>query len=248
MNIKTDNAQFMEQFEYLLDMPDDMFKSVYPELIKELRKSAKSGELDAVVITGISAEDKQKAREELVTLQKLLDSPENDLSKEKSVFLDELLQLSIDKLDELPYRDTVKVQVELVSENAKLPTYAHYMDAGCDVYAAAEATIEPNSTVIVPTGLRLAIPDGWMVSVRPRSGLSAKTGLRVANAPGTIDSNFRGEVGIIVHNTSDTIATIALGDRIAQFVIEKCPRIDFKVVESLDATDRGEGGFGSSGN
>lgn len=105
----------------------------------------------------------------------------------------------------------VKVYIEKVSEDAIIPTYAHENDAGMDIYANKDLTIAPGETVIVPTGIKVAIPDGYEIQVRPRSGLSLKTPLRVCNAPGTIDSGFRDEIGVIMQNTSERYYTDGVG-------------------------------------
>ena len=143
----------------------------------------------------------------------------------------------------------VDVYIETVREGVELPRYARPGDAGMDVRAAVDLTLEPGMTKVVPTGLKVAIPEGYELQVRPRSGLSLKTPLRVANAPGTIDSGYRDEVGVIVWNSSpDEALEIRAGDRIAQFVLAEVPRINFIQVDSVAdiGEDRG-GGFGSSG-
>ena len=143
----------------------------------------------------------------------------------------------------------VDVYVETVREGVELPRYARPGDAGMDVRAAVDLTLEPGMTKVVPTGLKVAIPEGYELQVRPRSGLSLKPPLRVANAPGTIDSGYRDEVGVIVWNSSpDEALEIRAGDRIAQFVLAEVPRINFIQVDSVAdiGEDRG-GGFGSSG-
>lgn len=147
-------------------------------------------------------------------------------------------------------RDTATVGVELVHENAKLPTFAHEGDHGADIYAVEDVIIEPHTFGnMVPTGLKLLIPMGWAVSIRPRSGMSKNTPLRISNSPATIDQQYRGEVKILFDNFSNEPVTIKAGDRIAQFILEKNYRGDYTQVETVEpATDRGEGGFGSSGN
>lgn len=146
-------------------------------------------------------------------------------------------------------RENVEVFVEVCRDDVKIPEYAREGDAGMDVRAAETVVIAPGKTVLVPTGLKVAIPDGYEIQVRPRSGLSLKTPLRVANAPGTIDAGYRDEVCIIMQNTSlDTDITINKGDRVAQFVLQEVPKICFKPVDNVKAigSDRG-GGFGSTG-
>lgn len=146
-------------------------------------------------------------------------------------------------------RENVEVFVELCREDVQIPQYAREGDAGMDIRAAETVVIAPKKTVLIPTGLKVAIPDGYEIQVRPRSGLSLKTPLRVANSPGTIDAGYRDEVCIIMQNTSDDSEfTIEKGDRVAQFVLQKVPKICFAHVESVKdiGADRG-GGFGSTG-
>lgn len=160
--------------------------------------------------------------------------------------------------------DNVKIYLEVCREDAIVPTYANEGDSGMDVYAAEDVVIEPGQTVIVPTGIKLAIPKGYEIQVRPRSGISYKTPLRISNSPGTIDSGYRDELGIIMSNTSEKsdyslteinssgnkkgTYKINKGDRIAQIVLQIVPRINFIKVDSVKeiGTDRG-GGFGSTG-
>lgn len=162
----------------------------------------------------------------------------------------------------------IDVHVEIIREGVKLPYYANTYDAGMDVCAAEEIIIEPGQTVVIPTGLKFAIPEGYEIQVRPRSGISLKTPLRIANSPGTIDAGYRDELGIIMSNSSivsndknadDYLGLdskgnqkgtyiIRKGERIAQLVLAEVPRMNLKIVDSVKdiGTDRG-GGFGSTG-
>ena len=130
-----------------------------------------------------------------------------------------------------------------------LPRYMSPGAAGCDLVAAVDAPmlLLPLQRVAVPTGLALAIPPGWEAQVRPRSGLALRHGVTVANAPGTIDSDYRGEVQVLLVHLGDTPFTIERGDRIAQLVIAPVSQARFELCDDLDATARGEGGFGSTG-
>ena len=146
-------------------------------------------------------------------------------------------------------REQIQVPVELCRPAARLPQYAHPDDAGTDIYAAETVTIAPGQTVLVATGLKVAIPDGFELQIRPRSGLSFKTPLRVPNTPGTIDAGYRDEVRVIMQNTSpDTPYTVSVGDRIAQFVLQRVPMAAFTLVDSVaEIGENRGGGFGSSG-
>src|SRR5210317_111339 len=130
-----------------------------------------------------------------------------------------------------------------------LPSYATTSSAGVDLKAVIEEpiTLRPLERKIIGTGLKIALPEGFEAQVRPRSGLAAKHGISVLNAPGTIDADYRGEVGVIIVNLSNEDFTIHPGERIAQLVVAKYEQIHWKVTEELSTTERGSGGFGSTG-
>ena len=130
-----------------------------------------------------------------------------------------------------------------------LPSYATADSAGMDLLAALseEVTLAPGERRLIPTGLAIALPAGTEAQVRPRSGLALKHGLSVLNAPGTIDADYRGEVGVILINLGQEPVTLRRGDRIAQMVVAPCQQIAWQPTESLEASARGAGGFGSTG-
>ncbi|MED4750985.1 dUTP diphosphatase [Brevibacillus choshinensis] len=169
-------------------------------------------------------------------------------------------------------RVTAQVKIKKLHPDAVIPQYARAMDAGFDLVAVEDVIIAPGQSAKVPTGLAFALPEGFELQVRPRSGISAKTKLRLSNAPGTVDAGYRGEVCVLVDNiripsqertnlcldASEKETTveqvvdtnsylIKKGDRIAQGVIAIVPIAQFEVVDELDETERGAGGFGSSG-
>lgn len=142
------------------------------------------------------------------------------------------------------------VKVKIVNKGRQqLPAYATSQSAGMDLRADIETSIElqPLERRLIPTGLFMALPDGYEAQVRPRSGLALKHGITVLNTPGTIDADYRGEVGVILVNLSNTPFTIEPGERIAQMVIAKYEQADLEEVEVLDETERGAGGYGHSG-
>lgn len=145
------------------------------------------------------------------------------------------------------------IEIELSTlENAvglSLPSYATEHSAGMDLTAALEEAIEIGSgeRALIPTGISIALPDGYEAQIRPRSGLAVKNGVTVLNAPGTIDADYRGEIKVILINHGQEAFTIERGMRIAQMVIAKHANVSWKVVKSLEETERGEGGFGSTG-
>jgi dUTP pyrophosphatase len=143
----------------------------------------------------------------------------------------------------------IQVQVKKINQSAEIPKYMTTGSAGCDVKACLPQPLEilPGKRAAVPTGLAFGIPEGYEVQVRPRSGLSIKQGLTVVNSPGTIDSDYRGEVMVLMINLGAEPVRLQHGDRIAQLVIKKVEQIQWKSVDDLSQTDRGAGGFGSTG-
>lgn len=143
------------------------------------------------------------------------------------------------------------VKVYNEAPELELPKYETSGAAGMDIYCTTDTEIPASSTKLVPTGLYVEIPEGFEIQVRPRSGLSYKTPLRVANAPGTIDHDYRGQINVIVWNTGMVPFTVKKGERIAQIVLQEVPKIEWQQVstkEELTDTSRGAGGFGSTGN
>ena len=134
-----------------------------------------------------------------------------------------------------------------VHPDAILPAYAHQGDAGMDVRSVADLVIAPGKRTLVPTGLVMLLPPGYEAQVRPRSGLALKHGVTVLNTPGTIDSGYRGEVGVILANFGDSDFAVGKGDKIAQIVIAPVTQPDIVESDTVDSTDRGAGGFGSTG-
>lgn len=145
----------------------------------------------------------------------------------------------------------IEVAVERLAhaEGLDLPSYATAGSAGLDLRAAVEGLqwLAPGARAVIPTGLKLAIPEGWEGQVRARSGLALKQGLALVNAPGTIDSDYRGEVGVLAVNLSDRPIAIRRGDRIAQLVLSPVARATLTETHDLESTHRGTGGFGSTG-
>ena len=142
----------------------------------------------------------------------------------------------------------VDLLIQRLDKELPLPRYAKPGDAGIDIYSRIDITLEPGERALVPTGISIALPNGFAAFVHPRSGLAIEHGVTLVNAPGTIDAAFRGEVQVILIN-HDPKAAIAFkrGDRIAQLVIQKVESANLIEVESLPGTERGDGGFGSTG-
>ena len=142
----------------------------------------------------------------------------------------------------------VDILVQRLEPYIPLPTYARNGDAGADIVTRNDVVIQPGERMLVPTGISIAIPDGYAAFVHPRSGLAAKHGLSIVNAPGTIDAGYRGEIFVPLLNTdAHTPIKLAKGDRIAQLVIQKVEHAVFHEAQHLPNSDRGEHGFGSTG-
>jgi dUTP pyrophosphatase len=135
------------------------------------------------------------------------------------------------------------------TDDLPLPSYMSDYAAGADLCAALDedVTLQPGARALVPTGLSIALPAGFEAQIRPRSGLALRDGLTCLNAPGTIDADYRGPIGVILANLGNTPVTIRRGDRIAQLVVAPVSRARFEVVEELPVSERGNGGFGSTG-
>ena len=139
----------------------------------------------------------------------------------------------------------MKVKVINKSEN-KLPAYQTLGSAGMDVFSNEDYVLKPERRTIISTGLFVEIPQGYEIQVRPRSGMAAKYGVTVLNAPGTIDSDYRGEIGVILYNSGQSNFEINKGDRIAQLILAPVVQLEWEEVKEISDTDRGEGGFGST--
>ncbi|MBI4351485.1 MAG: dUTP diphosphatase [Elusimicrobia bacterium] len=142
----------------------------------------------------------------------------------------------------------LEIQVQKLHADVKMPAYAHEGDAGLDLYSIINHTLQPGERVLVPTGLKMAIPHGYEGQVRPKSGLALKHGLTVLNTPGTVDAPYRGEVGVILINLDPkTPYEIKKGEKVAQMVFARVEHAEFLETAELTVTTRGEGGYGSTG-
>ena len=143
----------------------------------------------------------------------------------------------------------VKILRQIVLEKGWLPDYATPLSSGMDLYAVIDKDIAlcAHQIAVIPTGIAVAVPEGYEIQVRPRSGLAAKYGVSLPNTPGTVDADYRGEIKVIVINLGDKEFTITPGARIAQIVLTPVFRIKWDIVDELPPTERGEGGFGHTG-
>lgn len=144
--------------------------------------------------------------------------------------------------------EPLRMQVRRLDAELPLPTYAKPGDAGMDLRASADAVLEPGGRALIGTGLAVAVPPGWVGLVHPRSGLAAKHGITVLNAPGTVDSGYRGEIMVTLLNSDPQEPfRIERGERIAQLLLQRVAQVELVEVDELEGSDRGETGFGSSG-
>ena len=142
----------------------------------------------------------------------------------------------------------LKIKIKRIDKSIPIPKYAHTGDAGIDLLSSIDIIIKPHQRALIPTGIMLAIPEGYAGFVQPRSGLAIKYGISLVNSPGLIDSGYRGEICVIMINTDNSNDfKIKKGDKICQLVIQKVEEVEFIEVDELDKSSRGENGFGSTG-
>lgn len=142
---------------------------------------------------------------------------------------------------------TTDIKIKKVHEDAVIPTYSHDDDACCDLYSIDYTMLKPGDRTLVRTGIAIEIPTGWEVQVRPRSGLALKQGLSIVNAPGTVDAQYRNEIKVLLINLGDKVVGVYKGDRIAQMCLKPVYKMNFIEVDSLSESERGLGGWGSTG-
>lgn len=257
----------------MLALPEEHFAVIAPIFLEELAKGMNNINDQMLMIQsmntlGLKVENVRDQYEELYTE---IDNQMGDiLSHQKRDFLKRILSLTYNAMAEAEgvAKKTILIPIEFCREGAKVPSYAHPTDSGMDIYALEDITIAPGETKLVPTGIKVAIPAGYELQVRPKSGRCLKTKLRVANTPGTIDAGYRDEIGVIIDNIEPFIKsaqmdengrlynvefgsshTIGAGEKFAQLVLCEVPKAAFYQVESVGAieNDGRAGGFGSTG-
>ena len=262
----------LDMFESLMALDDESFEQLKPQVlqlfVETLHEPESISEFRTLAIAQGYTEETAKA--DFETAMSAIDEIDF-LSEAKKDFLRQIYTLVSNQLSEIIGSDSkvIRIPCEL-TEGSVLPAYAHDTDAGMDIYAQEEYTIAPGETIIIPTGIKCAIPDGYAILIQPRSGQSAKTKLRIANTPGLIDAGYRDEIGVIVENIEPPFKdidyefddngeihiksilhgqayTIAPGQRFAQMRLVQVPKAEFVRVESVGeiGEDRG-GGFGST--
>lgn len=142
----------------------------------------------------------------------------------------------------------IKVKIKKTKNNAIIPKYAHASDSGIDLYSTEDYILKPGERALISTGIKIAIPKGYEAQIRPKSGLALNHGLSIVNTPGTIDSCYRGEIGVIAINLGKENIKIENGKKVAQMVFNKIEEVEFEEVDELNNTKRGSGGFGSTGH
>ena len=257
--VANDNARpILDVIEQIMNIPENSLDETSTEVISGMITGALTPKIREESIKSViqSFEDENLSRaqaEEIVkqnktSIQKALD--ELQASANKRAILDATFDFFYDVFDEAFSRyHTYAFELPIKIENGgQAPTYAHDTDACADIYASQDIIIPAHScSTKVPTGLRIALPEGWVAKIAPRSSIGAKTGLRLSNSIGIIDADYRGEIGVLYDNISDSDYEIKAGDRIAQMWVERVERFKPVSVDILPATERGEGGFGSSG-
>lgn len=266
----------IEELGAILSLPKKQFNIIAPIFLDELEKSYNSNDdklflVQAMNMAGTKLEDLQIAY--LALIEKLDKEYDGILAQEKIDFLKQMLSITYNSIAEVEgiSKQIINIPTELTSENAKMPKYAHLGDGAVDLYSPADYTINPGETVIIPVDIKVALPYGYAFLIHPRSGLSAKTKLRVANSVGLVDSQYKGVIGVIIENIEPRIKdisykfddngrpiitsilhgqsyTISKGERFAQMRLVEVPTANLYQVKSVTGIgdDRG-GGFGSSG-
>ena len=245
--------EIKQVFKTIQDLPDESIELILPQIEDEFKKMIDEQDLVNKTKTEFLQEGYTIA--DIKSIKQSYDDIANDYFKlvsptsPKGRYISALVGVYkgiLDKIVKEGFSRTVNIKVVKDTEDAILPTYAHFGDAGADLYANEEVDIQPNEVKIISTGLRVEIPDGYEMQVRPRSGMTTKT--PIIGQFGTVDSGYRGPLGVMLYNHGDTSYRVQKGDRIAQAVIAPTHHGNFLVSESLSETERGEGGFGSTDN
>ena len=270
--------EYVKAFSSLMSLDDEKFMVVAADVLENFYTSFKDPQIQLGIaqnlsIQGVAAEDMMDELADIA--ERLQTNLDGKVSQIKIDFFKSILGIVANALgeNERIARRVVSVPIQRLSNEIKLPEYAHTTDSGLDVFALDDYTIDPGEIKIIPTGLRVALPKGYEIQVRAKSGLSARTHMRVANGIGTVDEGFHDEIGIILENNEPAIKDIAYdfddethrpiitsilhgspvyitkGQKIAQLVLAEIPKISWQEVNDITlygAEDR-QGGFGSTG-
>lgn len=248
----------LDMIEQIMTIPEESLNEDSVEIISGMIKGALTPRIreDSIKDVLKGFEDDNLTRAEAANFvaqnKNAIQEAINELepSPNKRAILDATFDFFYDVFDEAfaryhSYAFELPVKLE---DGGQIPTYAHDTDACADIYASKDTIIPAHSiSNKVPTGLKIALPEGWVAKIAPRSSIGAKTGLRLSNSIGIIDADYRGEIGVLYDNISNSDYEIKAGDRIAQVWVERVERFKPVLVDILPATERGEGGFGSTG-
>lgn len=266
----------MELIAALLSLDDENFEKLAGVYLLEMQKSLSSPQVQMTMAQMLNSEGitLEQLRQDFDNHISKIDSELGDiLSDKKKDFLRQVMIVVYNSIAETEgiSKKIIQIPIEKCHDDAKIPVYANLTDAGADLYAVEDIIINPGETVLVPTGLKVAIPRGYEIQVRPKSGRALKTKMRVANSPGTIDAGYRDEIKVIIDNIEppfkdikyhfddegkviiDSILhgssySISKGDKFAQLVLNEVPKMDFVEVENVSKyTGNRGGGFGSTG-
>lgn len=248
----------MDTIEQVMSIPEEHLTNDAVDIISGMISGAFTPKMreDAINDMIKNFEEQNLSRTQVTELieqsRKEIENGINELepSPSKRAILDAIFDFfyeTFDKALDRYHSYAFELPIKL-DEGAKLPTYAHETDACADIYAAKDVTIPAHSlSNIVPTGLHIALPESWVFKFEPRSSIGLKSGLRLSNSMAIIDEDYRGEIGILFDNFSDSDYEIKAGDRVVQCWVEKVHRFKPVAVDVLPVTERGEGGFGSTG-
>jgi dUTP pyrophosphatase len=274
-HLKTMNPELggMEEIAMLLTLPDESFVLLAPIFLDELDKTYHNvnNQLEMVQLMNIAGYKSSDIQAEYLLLCNQIDNQLSSvMSYPKRDFLKRIMGMTYNAVAEAEGvgKKTILIPIEFCHPDAKMPAYANFTDAGMDVFALEDITIAPGETKLIPIGIKMAVPTGYEIQVRPKSGRCLKTKLRVANTPGTIDSGYRDEVCVIIENIEPFIKsaeidengrlynvlfgksyTIGKGEKFAQLVLNEIPKACFYEVQDVGAiaNDGRSGGFGSTG-
>ena len=274
-NINENQQNAIDTFAQILALPDEEFKTFSQLFLDTLEKELTDPKNISIQIifknSGIDVENFVDSADDLC--ESLKEKYGKDLGEDRIDFLVKMVILfkNAVRANGNLGKKIVTIQVEKCSEDTKIPTYARVGDAGMDIYSTKEVTLAPGEKKLIGTGIKVAIPEGYEIEVVPKSGIALRTGLKVSNSPGTIDSGYRDEIKVIVENSEPSIKdieytfddngnpiiksilhgksyTIEKGQKIAQIILKEVPMINFQEVKNISeiSGDRG-GGFGSTG-
>lgn len=275
-NINENQQNAIDTFAQILALPDEEFKTFSQLFLDTLEKELTDPKnISTIQIifknSGIDVENFVDSADDLC--ESLKEKYGKDLGEDRIDFLVKMIILfkNAVRANGNLGKKIVTIQVEKCSEDTKIPTYARVGDAGMDIYSTEEVTLAPGEKRLIGTGIKVAIPEGYEIEVVPKSGIALKTGLKVSNSPGTIDSGYRDEIKVIIENSEPSIKdieytfdnngnpviksilhgksyTIEKGQKIAQIILKEVPMINFQEVKNISeiSGDRG-GGFGSTG-